>query len=244
MDFKKDSRIAIYERIAYVDHLKNQAGGEVCKYPQVIELNPSCGCVEWLRWDKKNLPLLLSSTGTADDFFAWALKTVKEIRKAGVGIKVILGAEADSVIMSKLSPRFNHPEAQKVRQNFLDLLIQLNHEGLPIGVAICAEELCPGGWDLSDGLEFSQQIQAIGADFIVLSAGCEDFPALKHRRQTRQKKDRSDLNDLTVEPWLGSFMCLNSDISIPVWGMGSPNNLLDSLRLAKETGLSSLIVSK
>ncbi|MBH1988595.1 MAG: hypothetical protein I8H75_03845 [Myxococcaceae bacterium] len=105
-----------------------------------------------------------------------------------------------------------------------------------MGIALCVEELCPGGLDPTDGIRIAQAFERAGARFVIASGGTSDFLALKDRRMTRIQKDPN-------HAWLASACWLIGRVAVPVYAQGyfdeEPDpSLMDQ---AKVSGLSGLV---
>lgn len=234
----------IYERITYDAHLRNQADGDLSQFPQIIEVHPGCRSLDWSVWDTKNIPLLMSCEDSVDRFLSWVNGVLSDMRASNRVPSVILSAEADTVMMQSMSLRHGCQNRESNIANFFSLLANEIGRGPRVGVAFCAEELCPGGWDLTDGVDFAQQALIGGAHFLLASAGCQDFPALNHRRQTREKEQRSDLQGKIIEPWLGSADFMKSVVSTSLWVQGRPESLIHTSQMCEIMGIAALVVQK
>lgn len=64
-----------------------------------------------------------------------------------------------------------------------------------IFVAICAEELSPYGYDLTDGIFLAKSLEELGVKDLLVSCGSRSFPPLWERRATSMKGEKEAFID-------------------------------------------------
>lgn len=87
-------------------------------------------------------------------------------------------------------------------------LIEITKEALnyteDLYIALCAEELSPQGYDITDGIYLSKIFENLGVKNLLLSVGTRNFLPLFDRRETKKKSGGKDL--LFDDPYLASAM--------------------------------------
>lgn len=105
------------------------------------------------------------------------------VRRAGC--TPILGIDDDGLLQAALSPWTG--VADGVAR--LQLVLAIHRACGPVDVALCVEELAPGGLDASDGIEAARALHAQGARTVFASAGSHAFPPLLTRAKGRSVGD-------------------------------------------------------
>lgn len=104
--------------------------------------------------------------------FAQAAQVVR-----AAGRVPVLALDDDGLLQHAISPRTGAAADQQRRERALAL-----HRACgAIDVALCVEELCPGGGDATDGIELARALHAQGAATLYASAGSHAFPPLRDR---------------------------------------------------------------
>jgi len=153
------------------------------------------------------------------------------LKRSELDFNNILEICNDNDLIRSISGRFGNNNNSKIEKQIKNYS----------GVALCIEELCPGGFDATDGIEWALKIEELGADFLIITSGTEDFPALKHRRKTQSS--HSDLEEsYEIEPWLASGIWVLGRLKVPIFAMGAPNNLKHAKKLAQKLGYAGLIL--
>lgn len=97
------------------------------------------------------------------------------IRRAGQ--TPILGIDDDGLLQAALSPRSGGSDGAAR----LARVLAVHRACGPVDVALCVEELAPGGLDAQDGIEAARALVAQGARTVYASAGSHAFPPLLTR---------------------------------------------------------------
>lgn len=119
-------------------------------------------------------PRPLDDDGWRDLEHAFAL-AVQAVRAAGR--EPVLALDDDGLLHHAISPRTGGAPEEPRRARALSL-----HRACgAIDVAVCVEELCPGGSDATDGIELARALCAQGATTVYASAGSHAFPPLRDR---------------------------------------------------------------
>ena len=180
-----------------------------------------------------------ASTGLREKFVLAAKACEK------YGFKTIaLSIDDDGYFQGSLSPLTNGDVDFKARLgNILEVFELIGSEiKATFGVALCVEELAPGGLDPTDGINVATAIVGAGAKFIISSGGTNSFPALKFRRKTKLKEGRAD-SWLSPEAWLSSSMWLKSVVNVPIFAQGPVENESRAAYLAKRLGFSGIVAN-
>lgn len=154
-------------------------------------------------------------------------------RLAATGVRgVVLGADDDGLLASFLSPRANPGRALAERlAPVLDALTAVRQAGLVCGVAVCVEELCPGGLDPTDGVAIAAALAHAGAAFLVASGGSEALPILKRRAGAHVDDDAP----------LASAAWLLGRVEVPVLAEGPFPSPARALGAARACGLAGIV---
>lgn len=97
----------------------------------------------------------------------------------------VLGVDDDGLLQCALSPRTGGgPDHARLAR-----VLTIHRACGPIDVALCVDELCPGGLDATDGIEAARALSAQGATVIYASAGTRAFAPLRHRRKGGSEGD-------------------------------------------------------
>lgn len=174
---------------------------------------------------------------TSEAYGAWAARA----KAQGIGLAV-LSLDNDGYWQWLLSTRHHGdwPFANRLKLA-LQAFGALREHIPQVGVALCVEELCPGGLDPTEGIAIAQAFEFAGASFVVASGGTADFPALKWRRPT-QKKDQAETHFADEnEIWLASATWLAGRLSIPVFAQGPVQSHQKVRMLAQQCGLTGFV---
>jgi len=185
-----------------------------------------------------------------DELCAEAVRLAHEVAKHYANIA--LSVDEDGLLQHLLSPRTQIADSFDVRLSRVAHLFKSIRAELPttaLGVALCTEELCPGGLDPLAGLNAALAFESAGAQFIIASGGTRDFPALKWRRPTRQKRREHDALDtpdtyISAELFLQSGLWLLERLKIPVWAHGEVSDSAGAAQIARRLGYSGILTSK
>lgn len=155
--------------------------------------------------------------------------------------QIALCVDEDSETIRALSPRFGTEQSREKARDLICDAIQVIGARSECLVALCVEELCPGGLDPTDGVELAKVFIEAGAKGIIASGGTIDFIPLKIRRQTKLKAQREEGKDLWPETWLSSALWLKERVSVPVYAQGLISDIEHTLPLAADLGLGGII---
>ena len=159
--------------------------------------------------------------------------TARTLKAAGVGTAV-LALDDDGLLASALAKN-----ALKQAYNNVGLLLQhLTPYFEALGVALCVEDLSPGGRDAITGVRVAQEMVRAGADFVVASSGSWAFPPLKHRART---KARGDVEVAQNEAWMASPAWLLGRIDVPVYACGAVQSMENATEKASQLGFSGMV---
>lgn len=156
---------------------------------------------------------------------------------------VVIAADRDSLLMQYLSPRSSSSSLEwfEALQSALTALKEANFF---VGCAICIDELCPGGIDLTEGLNWAHSLEEQCVDFLVLSCGTKDFPALFDRRRTYTKEKKLNLEGYISEPWLASAIEISKSLSVPCFAFGNPNTIQNVPSLLRGSRVTGIVLNK
>ena len=159
---------------------------------------------------------------------------------------VVIEADEDSVLHTLLSPRTSPLAAAADRTSLLVSICQAVNKHCPLwGVALLAEELCPGGLDPLAAQQIALAVQKAGSHFLIASAGTRDFPALKWRRSTGKKQQDPSRSQQTPPVWLASSLWLRTlpQLQIPLLAQ-SPQHTVSAATAtqAQQLNLQGVVV--
>jgi hypothetical protein len=174
------------------------------------------------------------------------MSLAKEALADGRSQSIALSIDNDGLLQQLLSPRTQIDASFEERLKCLiDLFTSMRREfpEITLGVALCAEELCPGGLDPLMGCNAALAFEAAGADFLIASGGTQDLPALKWRKPTRQKQhnDGESATYLSAEMFLQSGLWLIDKLKIPIWAQGTVSDMNAAKSLAKRLGYRGIV---
>ncbi|MEM7403443.1 MAG: hypothetical protein AAF310_05500 [Myxococcota bacterium] len=158
----------------------------------------------------------------------------------------LIEADEDSAMHALLSPRTSPLTTEVDRISLLVSICQAVKKHCPIwGVALLAEELCPGGLDPLAAQQIALAVQEAGSHFLIASAGTRDFPALKWRRSTGKKQQDPSRNQQTPPVWLASSLWLRTlpQLQIPLLAQ-SPQRTISAATAtqAQQLNLQGVVV--
>lgn len=152
----------------------------------------------------------------------------------------VLGVDEDDFLMQKLLDAKTDAMIKIAIQDILAAFTALQSQFPICGVALCVESLSPGGFDATDGINLAKALEKAGARFLITSGGTAQFPALKYRRKTMQKKERPLVFSFS-EPWISSAAWIVPHVSIPVIAQGALHDPTHAKLLAQNLGLKGII---
>ncbi|MBI1949069.1 MAG: hypothetical protein HYS27_25500 [Deltaproteobacteria bacterium] len=133
----------------------------------------------------------------------------------------VLAVDDDGLLQAALSPRTGGAD-DRAR---LARLLAVHRACGPVDVALCVEELCPGGLDATDGIEAARALAAQGAGTIYASGGTRAFGPLFHR--TKGGSEGDPALALASAAWLVGRV--SARVVAVVW-RGEPGALLPPAR--------------
>jgi hypothetical protein len=159
--------------------------------------------------------------------------TAQTLKTAGV-CTAVLALDDDGLLASALAKN-----ASKQAYNNVGLLVQrLNPYFEALGVALCVEDLSPGGSDAIKGVRVAQDMVSQGAGFVIASSGSWAFPPLKHRART---KARGQTEVAQNEAWMASPAWLLGRTEVPIYACGPVQSMENAMEKAKHLGFAGVV---
>lgn len=157
---------------------------------------------------------------------------------ASLGVKkVSLAADDDGILHKIISPRFSSMDLSHRMKPLLDIYVGIKDLFGEVSVWLTVEELAPGGTDATDGVRVAKELEILGLEHIVASAGTRDFPPLFYRRATAEKNTSLAFN----EPALASAIWLKKHTGLRVSSVAFIDDEAVAKQLGQELGLFSVI---
>ena len=152
----------------------------------------------------------------------------------------VLASDNDGCLQKALSPRFSTDYLLKRMESLCNIYEALKAVIDEVWVLLNIEELAPGGFDATDGVQVAQKLENLGLKNIIISAGTHDFLPLYDRRPT-QKKSSQEEDFCSREPNLASSLWALEHTSLNVYSLSFIHDPLHALALAKALGLAGVI---
>jgi 2,4-dienoyl-CoA reductase-like NADH-dependent reductase (Old Yellow Enzyme family) len=163
-----------------------------------------------------------------EDRFAQAARTLVD----GGAQRLLVRADDDGLLAQALSPLGNPEEDQAARlRRLVGVVTRVAAAGVPWGVALTVEELCPGGLDATGGIAAARACVEAGASLLIASGGSARFAPLMTRPDAATADD----------PWLASALWLRGRVDAPILARGPAADPGRALARANSLGLDGVV---
>lgn len=215
------------QRIFLRLRLDQEAEFAINTTPMLFAQAPELNCKYWDQAFKNNL-------------INAHVSAASKLKKSGFDTCVI-AADDDGCLHKLLSPRFSQ-DGLLARVEPLLLIYKAVSAIFPKPwVLLSIEELAPGGFDATDGIEVARKLESLGLENLIIASGTKDFPPLYERRLTKNK-DPEQPDFSSHEPGMASTLWALEHTKLTIWYCGFIQNPTYASALATELGLAGVIV--